>query len=114
MSKPPFWTSWHARLHRQLLLEPWLLPKGQPLLLAVSGGQDSMALLSLLIGLRHLPAWTLTVWHGDHGWHERSGVIALERHLSIPRSVGAVNRQHPATQDLKQRHGTGVTGSWPK
>ena len=78
MSKPPFWTSWHARLHRQLLLEPWLLPRGQPLLLAVSGGQDSMALLSLLIGLRHLHAWTLTVWHGDHGWHERSGVIALE------------------------------------
>lgn len=78
MSKPPCWSSWHARLHRQLLLEPWLLPKGQSLLLAVSGGQDSMALVSLLIGLRHLHAWTLMVWHGDHGWHERSGVIALE------------------------------------
>ena len=78
MTESPSWSPWHARLHRQLQLEPTLLPKGQALLLAVSGGQDSMALLGLLLGLRRLHAWTLTVWHGDHSWHDRSGAIALE------------------------------------
>ena len=44
------WLHWHDRLHRQLLLKPTLLPRGTTLLLALSGGQDSMALLGLLRG----------------------------------------------------------------
>ena len=76
MSEPTRWGPWHDRLHRQLLHEPQLLPDGQALLLAVSGGQDSMALMSLLVGMRHLHSWNLSIWHGDHGWHERSGEIA--------------------------------------
>ena len=40
------WTSWHDRLHRRLLMQPQLLPQGSALLLAVSGGQDSMAPVS--------------------------------------------------------------------
>ena len=40
------WTSWHDRLHRRLLMQPQLLPQGSSLLLAVSGGQDSMAPVS--------------------------------------------------------------------
>ena len=72
------WSSWHDRLHRRLLLQPQLLPQGRALLLAVSGGQDSMALLVLLQDLQRLHHWPLSVWHGDHGWHSDSAVIAAE------------------------------------
>ena len=53
------WTSWHDRLHRRLLMQPQLLPQDSSLLLAVSGGQDSMALLALLQDLAPLHGWDL-------------------------------------------------------
>ena len=45
------WSPDHLRLHRWLRRRPALLPAEAPLLLAVSGGQDSMALTGLLLGL---------------------------------------------------------------
>ena len=72
------WTSWHDRLHRNLLQQPQLLPQGSALLLAVSGGQDSMALLALLWDLMPLHHWSLSLWHGDHRWHDGSSRIAAE------------------------------------
>lgn len=47
------------------------------MVVAVSGGQDSMALTALLIGLQRLHHWSLHLWHGDHGWHQGSAAIAL-------------------------------------
>jgi tRNA(Ile)-lysidine synthase len=73
---PPEATAWnrdHLRLHRWLRRTPTLLPAGAPLLLAVSGGQDSMALTGLLLGLRRLYGWRLHLWHGDHRWRAESG-----------------------------------------
>ena len=72
------WSRWHHRFHRHLLDQPALLPAQARLLVAVSGGQDSMALLRLLLDLRRLHHWNLLVWHGDHGWHGGSGTIASE------------------------------------
>ena len=72
------WSPWHDRLHRRLQQHPLLLPDGQPLLLAVSGGQDSMALLVLLQELQRLHHWPLNIWHGDHSWHPGSAAIAAE------------------------------------
>nr|WP_255613657.1 tRNA lysidine(34) synthetase TilS [Synechococcus sp. MU1617] len=72
------WTSWHDRLHRRLRQQPQLLPQGSSLLLAVSGGQDSMALLALLQDLMPLHGWELRLWHGDHRWHNGSSQIAAE------------------------------------
>ncbi|MFO8237115.1 MAG: tRNA lysidine(34) synthetase TilS, partial [Prochlorococcaceae cyanobacterium] len=66
------WTGDHHRLHRLLQRQPELLPAGAPLLLAVSGGQDSMALLGLLLDLRARHGWSLSLWHGDHGWRLES------------------------------------------
>ena len=37
-----------------------------------------MALLQLLLDLRHLHHWELKLWHGDHRWHEGSEQIASE------------------------------------
>jgi tRNA(Ile)-lysidine synthase len=41
--------------------------------LAVSGGQDSVALLRLLLDLQPHWYWTLQVVHCDHGWRPDSG-----------------------------------------
>ena len=62
------WSPFHLRLHRLLLRRPQLLPPHATLLLAVSGGQDSMALVGLLRDLQRLHHWRLLLWHGDHGW----------------------------------------------
>ena len=72
------WSPFHLRLHRLLLHQPQLLPRGAPLLLAVSGGQDSMAMAALLLDLRRLHSWRLHLWHGDHGWRPESGQQAGE------------------------------------
>jgi len=74
----PAWSADHLRLHRQLRRQPNLLPAGAPLLLSVSGGQDSMAMTALLADLRRLHGWSLTLWHGDHGWRPESGRQAGE------------------------------------
>ncbi|MFM9089559.1 MAG: tRNA lysidine(34) synthetase TilS [Cyanobium sp.] len=63
------WGPDQDRLHRQLLRQPSLLPNGASLLMAISGGQDSMALLGLLRDLQPLHGWHLSLWHGNHGWH---------------------------------------------
>ena len=75
---PPRWSPDHLRLHRSLLRQPDLLPSGAPLLLAVSGGQDSMAMVGLLCDLRSLHHWSLHLWHGDHGWRPESTRQASE------------------------------------
>ena len=66
------WSRFHLRLHRLLLRRPQLLPQHSTLLLAVSGGQDSMALVGLLRDLQRLHHWRLMLWHGDHGWRPES------------------------------------------
>ena len=75
------WLNWHHRLHRQLLQDPQWLPKGTTLVLAISGGQDSMALLGLLRDLRRQHHWSLQLWHGDHGWHPGSAQTARDLQL---------------------------------
>jgi len=70
------WSPHHHRLHRHLLRQPTLLPQGAPLLLAVSGGQDSLALTALLADLVRLHHWRLELWHGDHGWRQESAAQA--------------------------------------
>lgn len=77
-TQPRRWSPDHLRLHRSLLRRPELLPRGAPLLLAVSGGQDSMAMTGLLRDLRPLHHWPLHLWHGDHGWRDDSARQASE------------------------------------
>ncbi|MEB3349352.1 MAG: tRNA lysidine(34) synthetase TilS [Cyanobacteriota bacterium] len=74
----PGWSRWHERLHRHLRRHPGLLPAGTPLLLAVSGGQDSMVLTALLADLRRLHGWRLELWHGNHGWRPEASEQAAE------------------------------------
>ena len=49
-----------------------LLPSGATVLMAVSGGQDSLCLAQLLLDLRKNWGWRLAVIHCDHGWRSDS------------------------------------------
>lgn len=102
------WSPWHARLHKKLLANPDLLPTGASLLLAVSGGQDSMAMLGLLIDLKRKHDWYLEVWHGDHSWHAQSATIAAElKHWCEARNLSFWSDQAKPEQtnsEAKARH----------
>ncbi|WP_269625530.1 tRNA lysidine(34) synthetase TilS [Prochlorococcus marinus] len=69
------------RLHKRLKQHKSLLPSNSTLLLAISGGQDSMALLKLIIDLKRLYKWQVEIWHGDHQWHTKSEKIEKELKL---------------------------------
>jgi len=69
------------RLHKRLKQNKNLLPSNSTLLLAISGGQDSMALLKLIIDLKKLYKWQVEIWHGDHQWHTKSEKIEEELKL---------------------------------
>ena len=71
-------SKWHMRLHKRLKQNTSLLPNNSTLLLSISGGQDSMALLKLIIDLKRLYRWQIEVWHGDHQWHNQSEAISKE------------------------------------
>lgn len=70
-SSPIPWSPTHARLHRCLQQRSPPPPQAS-LLLAVSGGQDSVALLRLLLDLQPHWHWQLRVGHCDHGWRADS------------------------------------------
>ena len=75
------WSKWHLRLHKKLKQNKSLLPQNSTLLLSISGGQDSMALLKLIIDLRRIYKWQVEIWHGDHQWHDKSEKIEKELKL---------------------------------
>jgi tRNA(Ile)-lysidine synthase len=70
------------------------LPRGARLVVAVSGGADSVALLHALWRRRRARRWTLAVAHLDHGIRGREAaadaafVAALARRLRIPCHLG--------------------------
>lgn len=67
------WTPLHARVHGDLR-QRQLLASGQRVLVAVSGGQDSLCVLQLLCDLRPQWQWTLAIAHCDHGWSGDAGI----------------------------------------
>ncbi|MEB3282425.1 MAG: tRNA lysidine(34) synthetase TilS [Lyngbya sp.] len=75
MSNSVCWTPLHAQLHRTLKVRQ-LLPSQQRLLVAVSGGQDSMSLIKLLLDLQPKWGWDLAIAHCDHRWRSDSAANA--------------------------------------
>ncbi len=73
------WTPLHARLHRTLR-QRQLLKQNQWLLVAVSGGQDSVCLFKLLLDLQPKWGWRLAIAHCDHRW--RSDSEANAKHVA--------------------------------
>ncbi len=82
------WSSAHAKLH-VLLRSRVLLPKNSRILVAVSGGQDSLCLAYLLIELAMKWRWSLAIVHCDHRWRDDSAdnavhVLALAEAWQVP------------------------------
>ena len=95
------WSRHHLRLHRWLLQRPELLPDGASLLVAVSGGQDSMALVGLLQDLQRLHHWRLQLWHGDHQLRVNASEQASElarwaAQQGLPLQIGIWQEPQPA------------------
>jgi tRNA(Ile)-lysidine synthase len=67
------WTQLHSQIH-QILLDRQLLPMGAKIVIAVSGGQDSLCLGQLLLDLRSQWKWELNVAHCDRGWEQDIGI----------------------------------------
>lgn len=65
------WSDLHAQVH-QTLRTRGLLPQGARLVVAVSGGQDSIALLKLLVDLQPKWHWAMQAVHCDHRWRPDS------------------------------------------
>ena len=69
------WSPTHAKLHA-LLRKKNLLPQNSRILMAVSGGQDSLCLARLLLDLQPKWQWSLGLVHCDHCWREDSAANA--------------------------------------
>ena len=69
----------HQDIRRRQLFRP-----GERILVGVSGGPDSMALLALLAELRAEARWTLWGVYVDHGWRP----AAARRELALVRRIG--------------------------
>jgi tRNA(Ile)-lysidine synthase len=67
MSDRTPWTPLHAKLHRTIRSRH-LFERNQRLLVAVSGGQDSLCLIKLLLDLQPKWGWHLSIAHCDHRW----------------------------------------------
>ncbi|MBD2604414.1 tRNA lysidine(34) synthetase TilS [Scytonema hofmannii FACHB-248] len=66
-----FWTPLHAKIHRTIRSRH-LFERNQRLLVAVSGGQDSLCLIKLLLDLQPKWGWHLGIAHCDHRWRPDS------------------------------------------
>ncbi len=109
---PPPWSALHARLHHTLH-QRQLLPPSSRVLVAVSGGQDSLALVQLLLDLRRKWQWTLAIAHCDHRWRPDSArnaahVSRLAQEWKLPchlrtASVEAAMTSEAAARDWRYR-----------
>ncbi|HIK28975.1 MAG: tRNA lysidine(34) synthetase TilS [Oscillatoriaceae bacterium SKW80] len=70
-----FWTHLHAQIHRTLR-QRQLLPSKERVLIAVSGGQDSLCLAQLLRDLQPKWGWEIAIAHCDHRWRADSSANA--------------------------------------
>jgi tRNA(Ile)-lysidine synthase len=76
------WTPLHAHLHHTLKHRR-LIPPTASLLVAVSGGQDSLCLIQVLRDLQPKWGWTLAIAHCNHNWRTDAAANADHiRHLA--------------------------------
>lgn len=82
MISQPQWTNLHARLH-QTLRQRQLLAKQERILVAVSGGQDSLCMMKLLLDLQPKWLWELGMAHCDHRWLSDQGMAEHVEQIAL-------------------------------
>ncbi|MBE9202374.1 tRNA lysidine(34) synthetase TilS [Synechocystis salina LEGE 06099] len=92
------WTLLHSRLH-QCLQKRFPELKASRILVAVSGGQDSLCLLHLLNDLTKQWQWHLAVAHCDHRWPTDEGIADHVQRLTQGYKLPYFQRD---AQDLPQ------------
>ncbi len=68
-------TPYHVRLNKTLKHRN-LLPPHSKILIAVSGGQDSLCLARLCLDLQVKWHWQVAIAHYDHGWELDQGLAS--------------------------------------
>ncbi|RMF23961.1 MAG: tRNA lysidine(34) synthetase TilS [Cyanobacteria bacterium J083] len=111
------WSIFHARVHLTLKQRA-LLPHHSKILIAVSGGQDSVCLAKILRDLQAKWHWQLAIAHCDHGWSSDAGIskhvadfaqsLALPFYLTattgLPETEAAARKwRYQALTELAQR-----------
>jgi tRNA(Ile)-lysidine synthase len=87
----------------ELRSDPKLIPRGSRVLVALSGGPDSTALLRLLAGVSHSRAIHIEAAHFDHGTRPESAdeadfASSIARSLGLPCHVGHPDLPPTTTQ----------------
>lgn len=95
-----------GKLNR-LLEEESLLPPGDRIVVAVSGGSDSTALLQLLFLLSGTWGWSLTAAHANHGFRPEESALEAEavRSFAEERGIPFVYKELHVPAYLKERGG---------
>ena len=89
----------HSRAEREIKKRQ-LLPKAERILIALSGGQDSLCLVKMLLDLRQRWSWDLAVLHCDHGWSSDLGIADHVQNIVNSWSIPFFLK---ATQTLPER-----------
>ncbi|MEL7067491.1 MAG: tRNA lysidine(34) synthetase TilS [Cyanobacteria bacterium J06581_3] len=100
------WSLAHAKLHI-LLRARVLLPRNSRILMAVSGGQDSLCLAQLLVDLCSKWQWSLALVHCDHRWRTDSAdnaahVLNLAERWGVPAWLEVADQ--PLESEAMARH----------
>lgn len=82
------WTPLHAKIHRTIKARH-LFTRHQRLLVAVSGGQDSLCLIKTLSDLQPKWGWHLSIVHCDHRW--RADSQANAQHVENLAKIWGIN-----------------------
>ncbi len=94
------WTNYHATLH-QVLKDRSILAKNSRVLVAVSGGQDSLCLARLILDLQSKWNWQVAIAHCHHNWALDEG---LPEHLEqICRDWGVKLYLETATESIPEK-----------
>ncbi len=75
------WTQIQTKVHKNLRKRS-LLPKKAKILIAISGGQDSLCLGKLLLDLCLKWDWQLAIAHCDHQWSTDKGIAQRVRDVA--------------------------------
>ena len=100
------WTQLHDQIH-QTLRQRKLLPENQRILIAVSGGQDSLCLTKLLLDLQSKWNWYLAVAHCDHKWRGDSEANAnyvkkLATNWQLPSYIETANKVYKSEAEARK------------